>query len=290
LATATALAAAAHAEPPTPGLAADEAAAIAVDVAAAFPRLEDTYAERGKRTLVSTSEHPNSRGAPAWLTIFRYASGELACVWVWAETEGPWPIGVEQVPSLVEGRPGDVGHEACLAELKRRGLVTPEDTVGTDFPRPVPSEPALVSPFGVVPAGVRLTDVVLADEGVFMSNEPVRSPLEAVAGTIALVGHVVDNRAQSTREVGGARVTTAPATFARNEHRPARVPPALETFTDRHGFFAFVDLPVLPLGYDIRVEAPGYPPLVDHDFDSHDVGAAGDLYFWDVDVGPLRDG
>jgi hypothetical protein len=241
---------------------------------------------RSGRKLVTTAEHANSHGEPAWLTLFRYPGRDFACVWVWAEREGPWPLGVEQVPSLVEGRPGEVGHEACLDELQLRGLLTPDDVVGTEYPRPVPSEPPLVSPFGVVPAMARRTNVLTADSGAFMSDEPVRSPSGSAPGTFSVLGYVADDRAAGVRPIPNARVAVAPATLARDDRLPLHAP-ALATFTDRNGFFAFVDLPAVPLGYDLRVEARGYPPLVERDFAR--TWWTGETWLWQLDVGPEFD-
>jgi hypothetical protein len=251
-------------ETPYAGLTRSEATALSREAAASFPQRQEPYIDTVRDAEpLETFENSNSKGEPAWLTIFRF-TGEYepdqACVWVWATPSGPWPQEFDTVPTLAGGHPTPL-HERCLAIATAHGYVDPGQTVGSEEPVPRIAHPEPMSPFGALPRYDYLDEWIEPD--VLMgSDEGLLVPGSTAPGTWGLAGFLLGPDGFDT--VPGGTIAIAPATPGAVLSNATEPPPgAVKAVTDEFGAFAFVNMPRTPWGYVAYISAPGHAPYVE---------------------------
>jgi hypothetical protein len=244
------------------GLARAQASGLATQAARSMREgvfAADTYAEPRRRVLAGVFPSRNSRGAEAWLAIFRLRGDvndpDQACVWVWRTTGLPYRYGFEETPSVAYGS-GDPVHERCVEEVLSRGIADREQTVGVEMPEPPFSRPDVVTPFGPRPSSAYPTDLV-DGTALSLTGIGIQLPDGSAPGTCGFAGFVVDQR--SGRVVPGATVTLAASRpWSGISDAPTIGSAVSTTISDTLGGFAFVDFPTAALGFDITITASGY--------------------------------
>lgn len=255
----------ARAESPHAGLTEDEAQALTSEATASFPRAYVAFVDHPRTARpIETLKSTNSRGEPAWLTIFRFVGEDepdQACVWVWRTPRGPAPQEFEWAPTVANGWVGPV-HDRCADLVAARGHMDPEQTAGVDMPPLRIAQPEAVSPFGKVPRFEHLEDWWEPD--LLLGGEDGLLVPGTAPGTWGMTGFLIDDSGASFESVAFATITLAPATPAALLSTAAEPPAvAVTTVTDTAGAFAFVNLPALETGYGAHVSAPGHPPYVE---------------------------
>jgi hypothetical protein len=245
--------------------------------------LADLYVRRG-RVLVGTWKSRNSTGGEAWLSIFRLTGvgdPDQACIWVWRAVGGLGPYGYEEVPSVVYGRTPDLIHDRCSAEVRKRGIAGLDQVTGTEMPPEAVAAPDVVGPFGPRPAGL-FALAYSGGDGISLTGLQLDLPAAITPAACGLAGFVLD--AQTEKPIAGASVSVAPS-HAWSGVSDANVEPwpsgGVTTASDRLGAFAFAELPVSRLGFDVGIVARGYGAarLVHEECDPGDINV-GDWAVW----------
>ena len=210
---------------PYAGLTRDEAVTLSRDAAASFPQRSEPYVDTLRRAQpVETLESSNSRGDPAWLTIFASsASGSPIrhALWVWATPSGPWSRGVRDRADVARGRPTSL-HERCVSVATAHGYVHPAQTVGSGEPPPRVAHPQPVSPFGTLPRFDYLDEWIEPDP-VMGSDEGLLVPASTAPGTWGLAGFLLGPDGSTPFRADDLDRSATPASLLSNDTDP---PPA----------------------------------------------------------------
>ena len=233
------------------GLTRDEAAAGSRQAARGMREpvlVADMWGAR-KRVPVGTWRSRNSKGAAAWLTVFRLTGvvndTDQACVWAWRDVPGP--ASFEEVASVSYGPAGDAAHDRCASEVRARGIAGSDQAVGSEVQSPPVASPEVVAPFGAWQARISKLDYAGGSAMTLTGNE-LLLPIKVPPGTCGFAGFVIDDR--TSMPIGGARVSVS----------PAGEPSGIVATTDDLGAFAFSGLPVVARGFDFIVRAATYRP------------------------------
>jgi hypothetical protein len=203
-----------------------------------------------KRFPIGTWRSRNSRGQAAWLTVFKLTDvvndKDQACVWAWRQVSRPTSF--EEAASVAWGLDGDPAHDRCAAEVRKRGIAGPEQTMGSEVTSPPVATPELVAPYGSWEAAATSPVDYSGGDAMTLTGNELLLPKRVPQGTCGFAGFVID--AATYRPLPGAHVLVAPAGTVGG----------IATTTDELGSFAFSGLPVVTRGFEFSVSVAGYRP------------------------------